>query len=89
MVVSGEKLGMDLRIGQPVCYGLCREPFFSEAVALLNSVDDYVKGCHVWGLPTRSIHRAYVDWRGKRTYRVDRVFPYRVYIDSNHHNSRI
>jgi hypothetical protein len=24
---------------------LCREPFFSGAVALLNSVDDYAKDC--------------------------------------------
>jgi hypothetical protein len=44
MVVLGEKLGTDLRIGQPSCYGLGQEPFFSGAVALLNSVDDYVKG---------------------------------------------
>jgi hypothetical protein len=48
LVGSGEKLGMDLRIGQPVCCGLYREPFFSGVVALLNSVDDYVKGCYMW-----------------------------------------
>jgi hypothetical protein len=47
MVGSGEKLGTDLRIGQPTCCGLCREPFFSGAVALLNFVDDYMKGCYV------------------------------------------
>jgi hypothetical protein len=46
MIGSGEKLGTDPRIGQPTCSGLCREPFFSRAVALLNSVDDYVKGCY-------------------------------------------
>jgi hypothetical protein len=45
LVVSGEKLDMDPRISQLVCCGLCWEPFFSEAVALLNYVDDYVKGC--------------------------------------------
>jgi hypothetical protein len=38
----------DLWIGQPVCWGLCQEPFFSGAVALLNSVDDSVKGCYMW-----------------------------------------
>jgi hypothetical protein len=27
---------------------LYREPFFSGAVALLNSVDDYVKGWYMW-----------------------------------------
>jgi hypothetical protein len=43
MAVSGEKLGTNLQIGQPTCCGLCREPFFSGVVALLNSVDDYMK----------------------------------------------
>jgi hypothetical protein len=46
LVGSGEKLGTDPRIGQPACGGLCREPFFSGAVALLNSIDDYVKDCY-------------------------------------------
>jgi hypothetical protein len=43
LVGSGEKLGMDPRITQPACYGLCRECFFSRTVTLLNSVDDYAK----------------------------------------------
>jgi hypothetical protein len=34
-----------------------------------------VKGCHVWGLPVGRVRRAYMDWRGKRTCRVDQVFP--------------
>jgi hypothetical protein len=38
---------------------------------------------------SRAVHMAYVDWRGKCTYRVYQVFPYRVYIDSNRHDSRI
>jgi hypothetical protein len=46
MAVSREKLGMDPRIGQPVGCGLCQGPFFSGAVVLLKSVDDYVKGCY-------------------------------------------
>jgi hypothetical protein len=46
LVGSGEKLGTDPWINQPTCCGLCREPFFSGAVALLNSVDDYMKGCY-------------------------------------------
>jgi hypothetical protein len=49
MVGSREKLGMDPWIGLPACYGLCREPFFSGAVALLNSVDDYVKEVAICG----------------------------------------
>jgi hypothetical protein len=48
-----------------------------------------VEGCHVQGPPTGSVHRAYVDWYGKHTCHVDRVFPCRVYIDSNHRDSRI
>jgi hypothetical protein len=40
--------GMDPWIGQPVCCGLCQEPFFSGAVALLNSVDYFVNGCYMW-----------------------------------------
>jgi hypothetical protein len=46
IAVPGEKLGTNLWIGQPTCCDLCREPFFSGAVALLNSVDNYVKGCY-------------------------------------------
>jgi hypothetical protein len=40
LVDSGEKLGMDPQIGQPACCVLCREPFFSGAVTLSNSVDN-------------------------------------------------
>jgi hypothetical protein len=89
LVGSGEKVGTDPWIGQPTCCGLCREHFFSGAVTLLNSVGDCAKGCHVRGLPTGCVHGAYVDWRGKCTCHVDRVFPYRVYIDLNHRDSRI
>jgi hypothetical protein len=46
MAILGEKLGTYPRIGQSVCSGLCREHFFSGAVSLLNSIDDYVKGCY-------------------------------------------
>jgi hypothetical protein len=44
MVVLGEKLGMDLWIGQLACCGLGQEPFFSGAVALFIAVDDFAKG---------------------------------------------
>jgi hypothetical protein len=46
MAVLEEKLGIDLWIGQPMCCGLCQDPFICGAVALLNSVDHYVKGCY-------------------------------------------
>jgi hypothetical protein len=47
MVASGTELGTDLWIGQPSCYGLCREPFFSGVVALSIIVDDFMKGCYM------------------------------------------
>jgi hypothetical protein len=64
-------------------------PFFSRAVALSIAVEDFVKGCHVRGMPIRSVRRAYVDWCEKRTCRIGQVFPCRVYIDSNRRDSRI
>jgi hypothetical protein len=62
MAGSGEKLGMDTRIGQPTRWGLCEETFFSGAVALSIAVEDFAKGCHVRGLPTGSVRRVYVDY---------------------------
>jgi ribonuclease I len=47
IAIPGEKLGMDPWIDQSACCGLCQETFFSGAVVLLNSVDDYTKGCYV------------------------------------------
>jgi hypothetical protein len=46
MVILEEKLGTSPQIGRPTCCGLCREPFFSGAVVLLNSVDNYTKCCY-------------------------------------------
>jgi hypothetical protein len=48
LVGLGEKLETDTRIGQLACCGLRREPFFSGVVVLINSVDNYVKGCYMW-----------------------------------------
>jgi hypothetical protein len=86
---SGEKLGMDPRIGQSVCCGLCRESFFSGVVGYVQICRCLAKGCRVWGPPAESVRRAYVDWCGKRTWRVGQIFPYRVYIDLNHRDSQI
>jgi hypothetical protein len=47
LAVVGEKLGTDPWIRHPLSCGLCREPFFSGAVDLYKSVDDFVKGCYV------------------------------------------
>jgi hypothetical protein len=46
MIVVGEKLGTDLRIRQSSSCGLCQESFFSGAVDMYKSVDDFVKGCY-------------------------------------------
>jgi hypothetical protein len=48
MAGSGEKLGTDPWIDQPLCCGLCREPFFSGAMALSITVDDGSNGCYMW-----------------------------------------
>jgi hypothetical protein len=56
----GEKLGGDPWIGQPVCYELGREPFSLGAVSLSNAVNDFVKACHIRGLPAGSVRVAYV-----------------------------
>jgi hypothetical protein len=42
LIGSGVKLGTDPRISQSAYYGLCRKLFSLGAMALLNSVDDYV-----------------------------------------------
>jgi hypothetical protein len=78
----------DLQITQPG-WGLCREPFFSGAVGPVQRCWWLAKGYHKRGPPAGSVRRAYVDWHGKRTYRVGQVFPCRLYIDLNHRDSQI
>jgi hypothetical protein len=48
-----------------------------------------IKGFHIRGLPMESVCVMNMDQRKKCTCRVYQVFPYRVYIDSNRHDSRI
>jgi hypothetical protein len=36
-------------IDQSLCCGSGQEPFFLGVVDLLNSVDDYAKGCYTYG----------------------------------------
>jgi hypothetical protein len=48
LVVVGENLGTDPRIGWPTYCRLYREPFFSGAIDLLKYVDDCMKGCYMW-----------------------------------------
>jgi hypothetical protein len=62
MTVLGEKLGMDPWIGHPACCGLYREPFFSGAVAQLNSVDVYTKNCYALTAWDTYSLGPYADW---------------------------
>jgi hypothetical protein len=62
MAGSGEKLGMNSQIGQPSCYILCWEPFFSGAVALFIIVDDFTKGCYVLTMWDTYGLEWYADW---------------------------
>jgi hypothetical protein len=59
---------MDPRIGQPVCWGLCREPFFSGAVTPSNSVGG------LWKVATYGDHPQEVyagrTWTGVGSIRV-------------------
>jgi hypothetical protein len=61
LVGLGEKLDTEPRIGQPPCCGLCQEPFFSGAVAMLNYVDDYVKLCYALTMRDRYGLGSYTD----------------------------
>jgi hypothetical protein len=62
MAILREKLSTDPRIGQPVCCGLCRKPFFLGVVARLNSVDDYIKGCYALTAWDTYGLGPYMDW---------------------------
>jgi hypothetical protein len=46
LAVVREKLCTDLRIRWPLSCGLYREPFFSGAVDLYKSINDFTKGCY-------------------------------------------
>jgi hypothetical protein len=48
LVGLGETLGIDPWIGQPVCCGLCRKPFFLGAVGSIQICRWLMKGCYMW-----------------------------------------
>jgi hypothetical protein len=83
----GGKLGMDPQIIQPVSCGSGREPYFGGSGIRLNLLVtcerllcvDRVR--YVW---CRTIRKLIIGCM----WLVDRGFPYRVYINSNHHDSR-
>jgi hypothetical protein len=89
LIVVGENLGTDPQIGRPSSCELCREPFFSGAVDLYKSVDDSAKGCYTLTMWDTYSLGPYVDWAWVACGVFGRVFPCRVYIDSNRRDSRI
>jgi hypothetical protein len=75
LTVMWEKLGTDPRTGQLACCELGREPFFSGAIDLFKSIDDYTKGLlfidcmrYVWFGTIRRLRVGYM-------WCVGRVFP--------------
>jgi hypothetical protein len=89
LLCGGEKLGGDPHISQAVCWGCSRESLFlgSSGIHPNQSATherllyvDHMR--YVW---SRSIHGSSME----SVWRVGRIFPCRVYIDSNHHKSRI
>jgi hypothetical protein len=88
MSFLGEKLSWVPRATQPG-WEVESGTLFSGAIVSVQPYRWLVKGCHVQGPPAGSIRRAYVDWRGKRTYHIGRVFPCSVYIYSNCRDTRI
>jgi hypothetical protein len=62
MVGFKEKLGTDLRISQPTCWGLCREPLFSGVVGSVQIYRWLTKGCHVLTMWDMYDLGPYTDW---------------------------
>jgi hypothetical protein len=88
LVGSGEKLGTDPRNGQPACYWLCRSHFSREqwpySTLLMTTWKVVICG-------PREIVRSWTIYglRIKSVWHVGHIFPCRVYIDLNRHDSQI
>jgi hypothetical protein len=88
MAVLGEKLRWVPRTTQPG-WEVESGALFLRSSESIQPCWLSVKGCHVRELSAGSVRRAYVDWRGKRTWCVGQIFPCMVYIDLNHRDSQI
>jgi hypothetical protein len=71
MAALGLKLGTNPWIGQPACCALCREPFFSGAMAMTITVDDFAKGCHVRRLLIGSIRIVLISFSLQGVHRFE------------------
>jgi hypothetical protein len=89
LAVRGEKLGGDPQIGQPACWGYSRESLFlgSNGIRpyLLVTHERLLYVDHVRYVWSRIIHGTSVE----SVWHAGQIFPYRVYINSNHRDSRI
>jgi hypothetical protein len=88
MAVLGEKLRQVPQTTQPG-WEVESGALFLESSKSVQLYWVSVKGCHVRGPPAGRVRQAYMDWHGKRTWCDNRVFPCRVYIDSNRCDSQI
>jgi hypothetical protein len=62
LAVVGEKLSTNPQIRHPSNCGLCQESFFSGAVDLYKSVDDFIKGCYALTMGDTYGLEPYADW---------------------------
>jgi hypothetical protein len=89
MVVRGEKLGGDLQIGQPACWGCSWESLFLRSSGIRATLLGQCERLPRMGTARRK-RTSGVRGLAQETY-VSCVssFPCRVYIDLNHRISRI
>jgi hypothetical protein len=88
MVGLGEKLGTDPWISQPTCCGLCQEPFSHEQWHCSTLLTTMWK-VDICGAREIRLVESHTWTKRENVWLVGRIFPYRVYIDSNRHDSRI
>jgi hypothetical protein len=88
MIVLGEKLGggpTNHSAGLGVVLGAL---FLGSSRVRPTLIMAYERLSRMW-TATERVHGAYVDWCKKCTCHVYRVFPYKMYINLNHRDSRI
>jgi hypothetical protein len=88
MVVLGEKLGDEL-MDHSARLGVVSGAHFLGSSRVHPMLLMACERLSCTWIARRKRTRAYVDWRGKRTCHVYRVFPCKAYIDSNRRDSRI
>jgi hypothetical protein len=88
MAVLGEKLG-DGHVDHSSKLGIVSGALFLRSSRVHPTFLMAFERLTHTGTAVGSVRGIYVDWREKHTCHVDRVFSYRVYIDSNRRDSQI